>query len=100
MCQSFDWDCECSCKAKVTDLDVSFVSDQQILWFEIPVNDSLRVTVINTPQQLVDHLLDHRLIHISLVFSHELLQIILDKFEDQVQLLLVRLEHDLFQTRR
>ena len=100
MCQGFDWDCESSCKAKVTDLDVPFVSDQQILRLQIPVNHPLRMTIINPSEQLVDHLLDHRLIHVSLVFSHELLQIILDKFENQVQLLLVWLEHDLFQTRR
>ena len=84
MRQSFDWDCECSSKSKVANLDVSLVRDQQILWLEISVNNPLGVAIVNTSQQLVDHLLDLRFAHVFLIFSHVLLQVILDIFENQV----------------
>jgi len=62
------------------------------------MNDSLGVTIVNTSEQLINHLLDHHLAHFFLVFPHVLLQVILDKFKNQVQLLLIWLKHDLFQT--
>lgn len=100
MCQSFDWDGECSSKSKVANLDVSLVRDQQILRLQISVNNPLGVAVVNTSEQLVNHLLNHSLIHVSLVFSHVFLKIILDKFKNQVEFLLVWLKDDLFKTKR
>jgi hypothetical protein len=98
MCQGLNWNRKRSSETEVTDLNISLLINQQILWFQIPMNDSLRVAVVDASEELVDHLLDLRLAHVLLVFPHVLLQVILDEFENQVKLLLLRLKHDLFQT--
>ena len=64
------------------------------------MNDPLGMAVVDTPEKLVKHFLDLHLAHVLLVFSHVFLKIILDEFEDQVKLLLLRLKDDLFKTRR
>lgn len=40
MCVSSDWNSECSTEAKVSQLDGSFLIDEQILWFEIAMQNT------------------------------------------------------------
>ena len=61
------------------------------------MDDSFGVAVVNATEQLVNHFLNLLLGHCSLVLSHKFLQIILNKFKNEIKLLLVGLKHDFFE---
>ena len=83
---------------EVADLDVALVRDQQVLGLQVAVDHALRVAVVHALQQLVQHLFDRFLRHRALVLPHVFLEVVLDKLEDEVELLLIGLEDDLFET--
>ncbi len=58
MSERLNGNSESSSKAKVTDLDIALVSNKEILRFEVSVDDTLRVAVIDTTKELVDHFLN------------------------------------------
>ena len=97
MGERFDGDGECPCEAEVADLDVALIVDKEVLRLEVPVDDSFGVAVVNTTEELVNHFLNLLLGHCSLVLSHKFLQIILNKFKNEIKLLLVGLKHDFFE---
>ena len=97
MGQGLDGNREGSRKSEVTDLDVTLVGHKEVLRLEVSVDDPFGVAVVNTFQKLVEHLLDTLLSHGAFVLPHILLQVVLDKFKNQIEFLLVGLEHDLFE---
>ena len=97
--QCLDGNRECSGETKVADLDVALGVDQKILGLQVSVDDPLGMAVVNSTEQLVEHLLDSLLVHGPLVLPHVLLQIVLDIFKNQIELLLVWLEDDLLEAR-
>ena len=47
MCEGFDGDGEGSCEAEIANFDIAFLVNEQILWLQIPVDDSFGMTVVN-----------------------------------------------------
>ena len=47
-----DRQADCSGETKVSNLQFSLFADQQVLWLQVAVNDSVFVTVVNTGQKL------------------------------------------------
>ena len=47
-----DRDAKGTCEAKVGKLDVSFMVNQQVLWLEVSVQNSVRVAELNPLEQL------------------------------------------------
>ena len=76
MGEGLDGDCKSTGKAKVADLDVPFTVDKNVLWLQISMDNPLRMAVVNTQKQLVDHLLDLLLCDIPLILSHPFLDVI------------------------
>ena len=99
MGKRLDRDGESPCQAKVTDLDVSLAVDEEVLWLEVTVDDALGVAVVDSTEKLVDHFLDLGLGHCFFVASHVFLQVVLDIFKNEVEFLLIWLEHNLFQAK-
>ena len=97
--ECLDGDREGSGETEVTDLDVALGVDQKILGLQVSVDDPLGVAVVDSTEQLVEHLFDSLLVHGPLVLPHVLLQIVLDIFENQIELLLVWLEDNLLEAR-
>lgn len=56
----FDWVVKSSGKSEVSQFYVEFVSsvDENILWFEVSVDDSIRVTELKREEELEDDFLD------------------------------------------
>ncbi|KAH3660693.1 hypothetical protein OGATHE_005025 [Ogataea polymorpha] len=53
------WHPESSGKAKVGNLQITFFVDEQILGFQVPMQDSMRVAVVEPTNELKHKLLDH-----------------------------------------
>ena len=92
MSKSLDGDSEGSCKSEVADFYVSTLSYKKVLWFKISMYYPPRMTVINSLQNLVEHLFNLKLGDISLVLPHILLKIVIDILKDEVKFLKFRLE--------
>ena len=93
MGEGLDGDCKSTGKAKVADLDVPGLCDKKVLWLQISMDNPLRMAVVNTPENLVQHLLYLQLRDIPLLLSHVFLQVIVNVFKNQIQLLFLRLKH-------
>ena len=88
MSQSLNWGVECTSQAKICKLQNRVVLNKQVLWLQISVKNSVRVTEANTLQQLVHHALDNSCID-SVVSKllHVLLQILFKELKHQIELL-------------
>jgi len=84
MGEGLDGDCKSTGKAKVADLDVPFTVDKNVLWLQISMDNPLRMAVVNTQKQLVDHLLDLLLCDIPLILSHPFLEVIINEFKNKI----------------
>lgn len=51
-------DSECACEAEISDFEIAVSVDEQVLWFEITMEHTMRVTVTNALEKLKGELFD------------------------------------------
>lgn len=88
MSKSFDRNAGCPGQSKICNLEYVVLGDQQILWFEIPMQYFFLMAMGDTFDELIGETLDDKRIHAFLFAEivHKLLQIVLQILEDQHQL--------------
>lgn len=94
MGEGLDGQAESSGQSEVGDLEGAGLIDEQVLWFEVAVDDPPGVAVVESVAELVEEKLDLVRGHGGLVLPHVLLEVVVDQLEDQIELLLSRhVEH-------
>ena len=56
MGQCFDWDPKSSGQSEICKLDVAVFVHQDVLWLQVSVHNSVRVSIVDSLDNLVDHL--------------------------------------------
>ena len=85
MCESFDRDTKGSGKSKVCKFNVAFFCDEDVLWFEISVHDSVRMAIINSLDDLINKAFDLLCWEGFLVLPEVLFEVILYILENEVE---------------
>lgn len=85
MSEGLDRYSEGSGETEVSEFNKSFFCDQYVLRLEVPVHDSVRMTVINSFDDLIDKALNEFVRQFLLHLSKILLEVVFDVFEHQIQ---------------
>ena len=93
---SFNGKAESSCQPKISEFDgLAILTNEQILWFEVPVKNPIAVQEDKRLQNLVEEALSLLGRQSSSFLLHVLFQIVLKVFKDEIKLLLA--EENFFQ---
>jgi len=82
------WDAKGTGEAKVGELDVAVGVDQQVLWFQISVQDTVCMAKLNALQQLPHVTLDKHRVDAGDLRVHVLFQVFVEELKDEVKLVL------------
>lgn len=83
--QGFDRQTESSCQSKVSNFECSCPINEQILRFEVAVNDSASMAVVDAIAELIKEEFDLISGHSMLVLAKVFLHIVVHKLKDQVE---------------
>lgn len=85
MSQCFNRHSKRPCKTKICQLDLSLFGNKDVLGLEISMHDSVRVTIVDSFNDLVDEALNEVWRKLLFDFSKVLLEIILNILENEVK---------------
>ena len=81
----FDGKTEGSCESKVCDFEGSCPVNEEILWFEISVNDPASMAVVDAVAKLIEEEFNLIGSHGMFVLAQVFLHVVVHKFKDQVK---------------